>query len=88
MWNDDAPGEKGWGKCLAASVDDGHGVMVTKNIAVIRNCSYPDSETDPDKKGWHLQIGDIRTGQCLDIRVTPTGRKIVSGFNTSTGGDQ
>lgn len=83
----DTPGEKGWGKVLESAVEDGFGCMITKNIAVIRQTSYPHNETNPDKTGWHLQLGDIRTGQCIDIRFTPSGRKIETVHNTSRGGD-
>lgn len=58
-----------WGKHLAECVAKGHGVMITENIAVVRNF------TD-EKHGVGLEVGDIRTGKSVDIRATAAGRKV------------
>ena len=54
---------------MAESVAEGCGVMLTQNIAAVRLCSDP-------KHGWWIEVGDIRTGKSVEIRVTAAGQKV------------
>ena len=61
-----------WGQHCAEAVSKGYGLMVTRNIAAIRNASYGDD----DNKGWYIELVDVRTGKGVDVRFTPSGRKV------------
>lgn len=61
-----------WGRDCRELVLDECGVMVTQNIAAVRNVSYGEGE----HKGWYIELVDVRTGKGVGVRFTPSGRKV------------
>lgn len=62
-------GTKEWGEHMHECVARGYGVMLNENTAIIRNYSSP-------SVGIGFEVGDVRTGKSIDIRITPKGNKI------------
>ena len=74
-------GTKEYAKDARQAVSDGYGVMVTQDIAVIREASF-----FPDKKGrktWCLRVVHLETGVTLGIQTTPAGAKMYAISDTN-----
>ena len=61
-----------WGQHCLKEVLNGYGVMVSQDIAAIRKASYEGRS----HKGWLIELVDVRTGKGVDVRFTPSGRKV------------